>query len=746
MAKTLAELIGHVRLHHADADSNLIERAWERARVAHEGVLRRSGEPYFIHPVEVAFCLAQRAFTPEIVVSGLLHDVVEDTAITKNDIATDFGTDIARIVDGVTKLSDLVSTGVDLHRGKAAYTDRKQIQQIENLRSLLISSAGDLRVIVVKIADRLHNMQTMAVMPDHKRKQKSEETIHVYAPLADRLGLREWRDELQDLAFKYRATKKYVSISKYCDTMMHSEVVETAKQDVSDVLNIPEINPISVAGRLKKPFSIWRKMTQRAVGVEEIIDKYAVRVVVPDTTSPYRVLEILHSNFRSNQKAFRDYISNPKRNGYQALHTGIYTKKAEQVEIQIRTETMHEMAEFGIAAHWKYKVSNPNNPILDRGYENELREIADFMEGWRNPSNMLVELSSSISYEKSVFVFSEKGDVYDLPVNSTPIDFAYDVHTDVGHHCVGALVNGVQKPLLYRLQNGDKVRIITDLESKPDPSWLSMVTTGKARAAIRKHLRLLQRDDLIRNGKSILHQHARSLDRDLDDTDFDIARIALGYDRRDDLFVAFGEKRILPAEFFQTLSGASSDEKAGPAETASRVRSNGSAGQSGASRLSNNAYSTSASAIPVIINGVEPLGVLSCSLAECCFPLPGDEIVAIEISEDNFQVHRTECQVYGNLQLSPEQYKAADWCAQDANSRHFTKLHITIDNRPKSLAAVLLIIAAAQVNVNDLLFTHRSRDQYLIEIVLELKNTEVLERVQSDLRALEQVRSLSRTI
>jgi GTP diphosphokinase / guanosine-3',5'-bis(diphosphate) 3'-diphosphatase len=604
------------------SDLSLVARAYALAADAHAGVERKSGEPYITHPVAVAAILADMQMDAETIAAALLHDVPEDTTITLDDIRNQFGERVARLVDGVTKLKRI-----------EWLSDREDVAKAESLRKMFLAMADDVRVVLIKLADRLHNMRTLGSMPTRNQLATAQETMEIYAPLANRLGIWQIKSELEDLAFRTLEPDRYRAI----DTQLEAQggdrasyigrVIETLKEAL-DAAGIPA----DVYGRAKHLWSIARKMDQKRRTLDEIYDAIAIRVIVPEVKDCYAALGIIHTMWRPIPGEFDDYIASPKESMYQSLHTAVRALDTRPVEVQIRTKEMHIAAEYGIASHWRYKEGGKR----DAGLEARVAWLRQLMD-WRDEvvdAQAFVETLKSDVFQEMLYVFTPAGDIIELPAGSTPVDFAYRIHSDVGHTCVGAMVNDRLVPLDYKLQNGEMVKIMTS-RAKVGPSrdWLmassGYVHTAQAREKIRQWFRRQQRDQNIAQGRDMLEKELKRLGVEIKLEE--IAKQFARYNRLDDFLAAIGYGAVSTQQIAQQVSALNPVEPTialPPTEAAPRP-------------------ATASSAIEVM--GV---GDLLTRLATCCKPVPGDEIIGYVTRGKGITVHRTDCP---NVLKEPEQ-------------------------------------------------------------------------------------------
>ena len=527
-------LVARVRAYNPSSDEAMLRRAFAFGARAHEGQTRRSGEPYFTHPVTVAAILAGQRMDDATIVTALLHDTVEDTRATLPEIERRFGAEIGALVDGVTKL-----TNIQIARAES--------EQAENFRKLFMAMAKDLRVILVKLADRLHNMRTIAAVAPGKQVQKARETMDIYAPLAGRMGMQWMREELEDLAFRVLNPEGRASILRRFVTLQreHGDVMAAIIADIEAALAREGIEG-EVTGRAKKPFSVWRKMEEKGQGFSQLSDVYGFRVIAADVSACYRALGAIHGRWRAVPGRFKDYISQPKSNGYRSIHTTVSGRAGKRVEVQIRTRPMHEVAEAGVAAHWSYRDGERvRNPFaVDPGAW--VRQMAERLS-WEEDDAFLEHVKLEM-YADKVFCFTPKGEVVKLPRDSTPLDFAYAVHTRIGDRCVGARVDGLRVPLWTRLRNGQGVEIVTAEGQTPQPGWLDMVATGRAKAAIRRSLKGARRERFVRLGRELVRVAFEQVGRKPTDKALATAARHLGLPDADELLARVGSAEATARE------------------------------------------------------------------------------------------------------------------------------------------------------------------------------------------------------
>jgi GTP diphosphokinase / guanosine-3',5'-bis(diphosphate) 3'-diphosphatase len=613
-------------------DRELLLRAYRYSARAHTGQKRRSGEDYVVHCVQVARILADLQLDSTTIAAGLIHDVVEDTAITVPDVEREFGPEIAQIVDGLTKIGNLPFTS-------------KEERQAETYRKLLLSVARDARVIIIKLADRLHNMRTLDWMPDDKKRLIAQETRDIYAPLAHRFGMAKVRWELEDLAFKFLEPDEYRTLARQVSTRRgeREELIAQMAQPLKERFDIAGLHDADVSGRPKHLWSIWKKMQKRNKPYEEIFDLLAIRVLVDSIPDCYHALGVIHEKWKPVQERIKDYIAQPKSNGYQSLHTTVFGPGRQLFEIQIRTREMHQTADYGIAAHWLYKEGSKEQGDLDRHLA-WFRQVLEFQLDTKSPDEFLEFLKLDL-YQDEIFVFTPTGDVVQLPKGATPIDFAFAVHTAVGLRCQGAKVNGKITPLSRPLKNSETIEILTSPSAKPSRDWLAHVRTSRARAKIRQHLRQEEQVTSQKLGREILERELRRrrLGKVADDALNGIAK-GLGLTDAVHVLAAIGQGEIQTLNVIKVLF-PSVDEAAEPAKPSVIERLVDKVRGTGNDR-------------GVKIQGVDGVMV---RYAQCCQPVPGDEVVGYVTRGRGVSIHRADCPNLLPLAHEPERRLDIDW-------------------------------------------------------------------------------------
>ncbi|MGE4321540.1 MAG: bifunctional (p)ppGpp synthetase/guanosine-3',5'-bis(diphosphate) 3'-pyrophosphohydrolase [Sphingobium sp.] len=690
------ELIERVKRYDPQADEAMINRAYVFSVQKHGSQKRASGDPYFSHPIEVAGILTDLYLDDQTIVTALLHDTIEDTLVTYEEIEQTFGKDIARMVDGVTKLSKIEAMS---ENERAA----------ENLRKFLLAMSDDIRVLLVKLADRLHNMRTLHFIknPD-KRRRIARETIDIYAPLAERIGMYDFMREMQLLAFRELEPEAYASITRRLEQLKEGghDKVDRIGAELQLLLAGSGVS-VSVSGREKHPYSIWKKMQERHISFEQLTDVMAFRVITETTDDCYRALGIVHGTYKMVPGRFKDYISTPKRNGYQSLHTTVIHQDNARIEVQIRSRQMHHDAELGLAAHWAYKQKGD---ATDRQAA-WLRDLVEILEQSQDADELL-EHTRMAMYQDRIFAFTPKGELHQLPKGSTPVDFAYAVHTSLGNQTVGVKVNGRVVPLRTSLENGDQVEILKSEGQEPQPGWLTFAITGKARAAIRRFIRQKQRTEEIALGEKlyeeIIGRFSPDLAKELGDKALTAALKRLKLDDRASLMVAIATHRVLDSEVMEALVPGSTTD-GGMDEVRPRQHE------------------------PVSIRGLTP--GIAYQLGDCCHPVPGDRIVGLRRTGEPIEVHTIDCR-------SLEAGQDDDWIdlSWDSKSRGGTaRLSVIVKNQPGALAAVANVFGATKANILNLQLVNREGPFHTDVIDLEVADAQHLNRILSALRALETV-------
>ncbi len=707
------ELVERVKSYDPNADEDLLNRAYVFSMKAHGSQARASGDPYFSHPLQVAEILTRMKLDGASIATALLHDTVEDTDTTLEQIEKLFGKEIARLVDGVTKLSRLE-------------LQSDQTKHAENFRKLVLAMSADIRVLLVKLADRLHNMQTLHHIEDpEKRRRVALETLEIYAPLAERMGIHHLKDDLENLAFVEIYPDADASITKRLTFLRETGggVVGRVIDELKKVLLDAGIEA-SVSGREKSPYSMWRKMQRKNIAFEQLSDIMAFRIVVPDIGACYQALGVLHSKYSMVPGRFKDYISTPKPNNYRSLHTGIIGPERQRIEAQIRTPEMHDVAEYGVAAHWQYKQGSSGMALEGRQYR-WLRELLDILDHAAGPEEFL-EHTKLEMFQDQVFCFTPKGELVALPRGATPVDFAYNVHTQVGNRCVGAKINGRLMPLRTQLANGDQVEIVTSKTQTPSPTWERFVVTGKARACIRRFIRTQQHEQYAELGRSILHKAFRQAGYDY--TDKAIAGVLkkLKAAEVEDIHAAVGEGMLTGHEVVAAVYPAIRAPGRSPKVVSLEGR-----------RL--RAKKERGLAVP--ITGLIP--GMAVHFAGCCHPLPGERIVGIVSTGKGVTIHTIDCETLDSFSDQPERWLDVSWSIDD-DQNYVGRLHVVIANEPGSLGSLSTVIGRSEGNISNLKITNRSVDFFDILIDVQVKDVRHLTNIIAALRATPVINSVER--
>lgn len=712
------ELVERVKSYDHDADEDLLNRAYVFSMQAHGMQKRASGDPYFSHPLEVAGILTDMKMDATTIATALLHDTVEDTLATLDDIKKTFGASVARLVDGVTKLSRIE-------------IQNEKVKQAENFRKLLLAMSEDIRVLLVKLADRLHNMRTLHFIKDpEKRKRIARETLDIYVPLAERIGIEKMQDELQDLAFAQLNPDARDSVVARLGYLRHEggSVAAKVQNELKSVLKESGMEAV-VEGREKTPYSIWRKMQRKNIAFEQLSDIMAFRIIVESVEQCYQALGIIHSRYPVVPGRFKDYISTPKPNNYQSLHTGVIGPERQRIEVQIRTWFMHEVSELGVAAHWAYKAGEQRTDGLQYRW---LRELLDIVEHAQKPEEFLEHTKLEL-FQDQVFCFSPKGDLIALPRSSTPVDFAYAVHSGVGDSCAGAKVNGRMVPLRTELHNGDQVEIITQKGGTPSPSWERFVVSGKARSCIRRFVRTQQRTEYIVLGRAMLDKLCKQEGVDFSEKAFDAIAKNFQAASLEDLFANVGASLQSGRDIF---NAAFPDHKSKAAEKLVQTPEAVLATQAKPSKPQHSA--------PLALQGLIP--GMAVHFARCCHPLPGDTIVGIVSTGRGVTIHTSDCQTLDSFRAAPERWIDVGWGdAYGKESFMVGRLTVVVTNEPNSLGALTTIIGKSGGNITNFKIINRTTDFFDILVDVEVKDMQHLSAIIAALRASTSINSVERT-
>ena len=709
----IQDILDTISSYNPEADLALVQKAYVFAASAHAGQTRLSGEPYLCHPLEVAHGLAQLRLDEASIIAGLLHDTVEDTKATIEEIEDNFGEEVADIVDGVTKIS-LMSF------------ETKEEQQAENIRKMILAMSEDIRVLIVKLADRSHNMRTLSFQKAHKQKIIAQETMDIYAPLANRLGLHRIKLELEDLSFRYIKPEVYAQINDWLEK--HRADDEEYIDDVIDMLSdILLKNGITakIKGRIKHAYSIYHKLVAQNLTMDEMHDIIAFRVIVADIKDCYASLGLVHSTWRPVPRRFKDYISMPKANMYQSLHTTVIGPRSERMEVQIRTEEMDRLAENGLASHWLYKEGTRVKAKDVRQF-NWLREMLDWQKMESNSHEFLRSLRFDL-FKDEIYVFTPKGSVKELPEEATAVDFAYQIHTEVGNRCVGAKVNGKLVPLSTRLHSGDMVEIITDPNRRPSRDWLKFVKTAKARTRIQHYVRTEERARSISLGKDILEKQGRKLGINIGKAlkDGELAKVALevGVPTTDELFSAIGYTKLAPQKVLQLMLPKDPEAKEQP-EAPERPAKTGHEAKKSDS---------------VVIQGMRDVMV---RYAKCCNPVPGDAIVGYISRGRGVTVHTSDCPTIQEMEA--ERLIAVQWENAGDSLPYPARIRITAQNVKGVLGIIATALARENVNIESCNVRAMMEGKSELDFVVEVKDSVQLYTVIKKLQGLEGVEDVAR--
>lgn len=720
MQRRLEKLLQKLTQSRPDADTRLIADAFAFAQEAHGEQKRESGEPFVSHPLGVAEILVSLQMDDITVAASLLHDVVEDTEVTLEEIQERFGPEVAALVDGVTKLSRLPFQS-------------KQEQQAESLRKMFLAMARDIRVIIIKLADRLHNMRTLRNLPVERQKKIARETLEIYAPLTHRLGMYKLKWELEDLALRYLEPKEYYNLVQLVKKKRQereryiNEVMDTLQSQLKELKIQAKIE-----GRPKHFYSIYQKMVEKGREFTEIYDLIAIRVIVESVKDCYAVLGIVHTLWKPVPGRFKDYIAMPKSNQYQSLHTTVIGPGGEPFEIQIRTWEMHHTAEYGVAAHWRYKEGGGEDKFEDK--ISWLRQLLEWQREMKDAQDFLETLKIDL-FEDEVFVFTPKGDVKSLPAGSTPVDFAYSVHSDIGHRCTGAKVNGKLVPLNTKLKNGDIVEIITSKNSKPSGDWLSFIKTSKARSKVRQYVRETQKQQATEDGRELLEKEARKYNFEprevlLAEKLAELAR-KHGYADTDDLYAAIGFGRLTANQTLEKLVGSEKLKKQKQSLRQERqLERQKRLGLKRKARLS---------------QGVRAPGLdnLLIRFSRCCNPVPGDDIVGYITRGRGVSVHRKDCPNLGTLSTEEGRIIEVFW-EGTGQSSYPVELEVLAEDRVNLLSNIMLAVSEMKTNIVAVHGRTLKNKQAQIDLVVDIKDLDHMQAIIAQLQNVEGVLSAHR--
>ncbi|KIN62308.1 Guanosine-3',5'-bis(Diphosphate) 3'-pyrophosphohydrolase [Sulfitobacter noctilucicola] len=700
---TADDLIALVRAYNPKTNEKRLRAAFDFGHEMHDGQFRHSGEPYFTHPVAVAAILTEQQLDDATIITALLHDTVEDTRASYKDIERLFSAEVAELVDGVTKLTNL-------------QLNSTETKQAENFRKLFMAMSKDLRVILVKLADRLHNMRTIKAMRPDKQVQKARETMDIYAPLAGRMGMQWMREELEDLAFRVLNPEGRASIIRRFITLQREtgDVIQRITGDMRAELDKAGIEA-EVFGRAKKPYSIWRKMEEKEQSFSRLSDIYGFRVLTGSEEDCYRTLGIIHGRWRAVPGRFKDYISQPKSNGYRSIHTTVSGRDGKRVEVQIRTRQMHDVAETGVAAHWSYRDGKRSRNPFAVDPAKWISQLSEQFNAEENHEDFLEAVKLEM-YADQVFCFTPKGEVVKLPRGATPIDFAYAIHTRIGNDCVGAKIDGMRVPLWTRVKNGQSIEIIRAQGQTPQPTWLDIATTGKAKSAIRRSLREEDRARFVKLGQELARSAFAQVGKRATDKVLRTAAKNMRIDSAQALLAQLGSSEITGREVVQSVYADITPSK-GEQIDAKRA-----------------------------VVGLEP--GQSFSRSPCCNPLPGERIVGITFRGEGVTVHTIDCACLSDYEDQPDRWIDLRWHDGNHPAVYSTVIDLTVGNGAGVLGRICTLIGEASANISDLEFLERKPDFYRILIYLDLRDVAHLHSLmltleaESDVAAIERYRKI----
>jgi guanosine-3',5'-bis(diphosphate) 3'-pyrophosphohydrolase len=710
------DLLEKVRAYSPDADVELLRRAYVFSAFEHRGQVRHSGEPYLIHPLAVADFLADMKLDVVAVAAGLLHDVVEDTLTTIERIRELFGPEVAHVVEGVTKISAIQFLS-------------SEERQAENFRKMLLAMVDDIRVILVKLADRLHNMRTLSHLSEDRRVKIAQETRDIYAPIANRLGMSKVKNELEELSFRYLEPQAYEALRLQVDAKRRKTegLIEELKKTITAKLRDAQVPVIEIDGRIKRLWSISQKLKRQKIELQQVYDFIALRIVTEGVKDCYAALGIIHQTWSPVPGRIKDFIAMPRPNGYQSLHTSVVSEHGTPFEVQIRTEGMHRMAEEGVAAHWKYKEGRTGDH-RDERYFQWMRELLEYQKEVRDPQEFIQNLKVEL-YQEEVYTFTPKGLVKAFPRGASAIDFAYSIHTDVGHQCVGARINGKMVPLRSRLKNGDIVEIITATGHKPSRDWLNFVVTAHARYEIKHIIRREEKAHARELGRKVFEKEARRYDLNpktlVEGEAFAKALAEIGAQKPDDLFAAIGYGKLSAKQVLVKLvpDDRLREKTEGPVAAAVK-----------------RVFGTGEEKIKV--TGYDDLMVFR---ARCCNPIRGEKIVGYITRGKGVSVHSATCPNVVNLLYDPERRIGVEWDkGGDTASRYPVKLTMEVENRKGLLAAVSTRIADINTNIKNIEARTDEDQRARIDMTVEISDLKHLEKVMKSVRGVEGVLNVER--
>lgn len=710
----IEQLIEKILSYNPEADVDKVREAYDYAEKHHEGQKRNSGEDYIAHPFNVALILAEMNMDVSTIIAGLLHDTIEDTDVTYDDVKERFGEEVAILVEGVTKL-------------KMLSYQTKQEKQAENIRKMVLAMAKDIRVVIVKFADRLHNMRTLEYMTPEKKHDKALETIEIYAPLADRLGMSRVKSELEDLSLRYLDPENYYNLVDMVNRRRSEReaLIQSLIDDISKQLKRMGI-AADINGRPKNFYSIYKKMMKKGKTFEEIYDLQAIRILVDDLKDCYGALGVVHTMYKPIPGRFKDYISMPKQNKYQSLHTTVIDDNGETFEVQIRTWEMHKTAEYGIAAHWKYKEGAKKSTSFDENLT-WLRQLLEWQKDLKDPNEFMETLKVDF-FADEVFVFTPNGDVINLPDNSTPIDFAYRVHTAVGNTCVGAKINGRIVSLSHKLKNGEIVEVITNKNSEPSLDWLSIVASPQARTKIKQYFKVKDRDKNIEKGRAMIEQEAKRLgyrpSEFVRDDWMEDVRQRLKFDNLNDLYSQVGYGSMSVRQVTAKLEEYAKEEKR------KAMAENMTVEDIAVQEESKNHRNAGG----IVVKGIDNVKV---RIAKCCTPVPGDEIVGFITMGRGVSIHRSDCINLKN-NMNEDRLIPVRW-EIDEKEMYSAEIEVRAASKNNVLADIANRIHDARLDIQNLSAREDKDHNLIIRTVVRIHHIDELERLLKKLERVENV-------
>ena len=713
-------IVEKVRENHPGADDDLLRRAYLFSARQHRGQIRQSGEPYLVHPLEVANILAELKLDPICVATGLLHDIVEDTETSIEDIEEYFGAEIAHLVDGLTKISKL---------DHASYEERQAL----NMRKMLLAMVDDVRVVLVKLADRLHNMRTLEYLPGEKRRRIAQETLDVYAPIAHRLGMSRVRGELEDLAFKHIEPEEYLKLQQLVESRRKrlDAFLQDVNQQIHAMMEGSGVHIVHIEGRIKRLFSIYQKLKRQHIDIDQVYDLVAVRIITESVKDCYGALGVIHTAWKPIPTRFKDWIAIPRENFYQSLHTSVVAEGGQPLEVQIRTEEMHSIAEEGIAAHWKYKEGRRGTHTDEDEAFVWLKRLVEWQQEVKDSREFLDSLKLDL-YPSEVYCFTPKGKVIELPRGATPIDFAFIIHTQVGLTCSGAKVNGRIVPLRSQLRNGDVVEIMTSPSSHPSRDWMNFVQTSRARSKIRHYLAESERVTAIDLGKKLFEKEADrfrlNTKKLLSNGDLDRIASDYGCARSDDLLAAIGYGKVLPRNVIAKLL---------PPERVAEVE------QEKRPSLKQVVKRALGLEDRIIVKGVDDLMVYR---AGCCNPIRGEEIIGYITRGKGVAVHSNRCPNLPGLLVNPERIIEVEWMKSDSKSAsaYPITMKLVTEDRPGMVADVTQAIAGVGTNIRDIRASLDKEGRGQLVLTAEIFDLKHLEKITGALKSVKGVMDVER--